>query len=403
MTTTTLGLMGVSRGVIPLSSPSPNVPPVLADIEGSELAFAEGDGPTAITSAITVADSDDSSIDSAEVEISDGYINGEDVLAFVDANGITGSWNASTGILSLSGSATKANYQTALRSITFDTDYTAVGGTREISFTINDGDDDSNTVARDIAVSGSRTSANTGFNNQLADTDYLGIWQMTEESGTAIKDYSTFNNEGTLSSGTLAQPGPTSYLANALEVDGTEDVTIADSDDFVTGNQFTVSLWIYCDTLTACGLFSKATSATAGEWYVFLDTSGRVTFRVVDDSAGAYKGRVTSSDSIVTGQWQKITCYYNNGTMSIYVDEVRRDGADTTSGTFTAIENTTAPITIGSRGNATYYTGRMSNAVFYDGLATHEQLRFLDYGNISAAQGIPAASPLREVCREACR
>ena len=43
------------------------------------------------------------------VAITAGYVNGEDVLGFTNQNGITGSFNASTGVLTLSGTATVAN------------------------------------------------------------------------------------------------------------------------------------------------------------------------------------------------------------------------------------------------------------------------------------------------------
>ena len=47
------------------------------------------------------------------------YLNGQDTLAFTNQNGITGTWTAATGVLALSGTATVAEYQTALRSITY--------------------------------------------------------------------------------------------------------------------------------------------------------------------------------------------------------------------------------------------------------------------------------------------
>ena len=55
---------------------------------------------------------------SATVSISGGFFAG-DTLNFTNQNGITGSYNSGTGVLTLTGSATVANYQTALHSITF--------------------------------------------------------------------------------------------------------------------------------------------------------------------------------------------------------------------------------------------------------------------------------------------
>ena len=91
-----------------------NIPPVLGGIEGSTLAYTEGDGAVNITSTITATDADNANLASAVITISANYQNGEDVLSFTNTASITGSWNASTGQLSLSGSATIASYRTAL-------------------------------------------------------------------------------------------------------------------------------------------------------------------------------------------------------------------------------------------------------------------------------------------------
>ena len=45
---------------------------------------------------------------------------GEDILDFTDQLGITGAWDPGTGVLTLSGSASVGDYQTALRSVTYD-------------------------------------------------------------------------------------------------------------------------------------------------------------------------------------------------------------------------------------------------------------------------------------------
>jgi hypothetical protein len=124
--------------------------PQLANIESGALRYVEGDGQVNITSSIEVFD-DLNSIVSATIQISGNYQNGEDVLAFTNTAGITGSWDAVTGTLSLSGTDTKANYQLALRSVSYEnTSTTPSNLTRTISFTINDGTYNSNTETRDI-------------------------------------------------------------------------------------------------------------------------------------------------------------------------------------------------------------------------------------------------------------
>lgn len=115
--------------------------------------FTEGDGPTIIDNAIVVDDVDDTNLASALVVISSNYVQGEDLLAFTDQNGITGSFNASTGELTLTGSATLADYQTALQSVTFENTSEDPGSTtRNIDFTVFDGALNSTVSSRSINI-----------------------------------------------------------------------------------------------------------------------------------------------------------------------------------------------------------------------------------------------------------
>ncbi|MEZ5596736.1 MAG: LamG-like jellyroll fold domain-containing protein, partial [Pseudomonadales bacterium] len=130
-----------------------NDAPVVSAVESPALAYTENDGAVAITSTLTLADVDDTNLESAVVQITTNYVNGEDVLTFVDQNGITGSWDAPTGTLTLTGTATVAQYQAALQSITYtNTAELPDTNTRTVAFTVNDGTVDSNTQTRDITV-----------------------------------------------------------------------------------------------------------------------------------------------------------------------------------------------------------------------------------------------------------
>ena len=102
---------------------------------------------------LALNDPDDTNIESATVAITAGFAQGEDVLGFTDQDGITGSYDAATGILTLTGSATLAQYETAFQSVTYEntSDDPSVA-TRTLSFIVNDGEADSNTLTRDINV-----------------------------------------------------------------------------------------------------------------------------------------------------------------------------------------------------------------------------------------------------------
>ncbi len=140
----------------------------VATTTGVSLSYTEDDGAVAVDAGITVTDTDDTNLESATITISGGYVNGQDTLAFTDQLGITGSWDAAGGVLSLTGSSSVANYQTALRSITYtnssqDPDTT----TRTVTFIVNDGDAGSDAATRDVtiaAVNDSPVVNNQSFN-----------------------------------------------------------------------------------------------------------------------------------------------------------------------------------------------------------------------------------------------
>jgi|GEM_PF-2946660 len=77
--------------------------------------------PLVIHSLLPVTDVDtNDQIQSATVNISTNF-NQNDVLTWTNQSGITGSYNSSTGLLSFTGTATPAVYQTLLRSVKFNT------------------------------------------------------------------------------------------------------------------------------------------------------------------------------------------------------------------------------------------------------------------------------------------
>ena len=83
---------------------------------GGNVTFTGGGSAVTLNSSAVVSDSNN--ITGATVAIS-GFVAG-DQLNFTNQNGITGSFNTSTGVLVLSGTTSAAAFQTALRSITFN-------------------------------------------------------------------------------------------------------------------------------------------------------------------------------------------------------------------------------------------------------------------------------------------
>ena len=129
-------------------------PPVLAGMPGTVLAFTEKDPATAIAPALTVADPDSVNLTGATIQIVTNYAAGQDQLSFVNSASVTSSFNATTGVLTLSGTKSLAAYQTMLQSVTYlNTHNNPSTATRSIQFVVYDNfSNPSNPVSRSVSV-----------------------------------------------------------------------------------------------------------------------------------------------------------------------------------------------------------------------------------------------------------
>src|SRR5262249_35816694 len=80
-----------------------NDAPTLSNLETTPLSYTENSPGTLLTGSLVVADVDNTTLNSAAVQITGNYQNGEDVLAFVNTASITGNFNPANGALTLSG------------------------------------------------------------------------------------------------------------------------------------------------------------------------------------------------------------------------------------------------------------------------------------------------------------
>ena len=256
-----------------------NDPPVLAGIESSTISYNEGQGQVIVTSSLTVSDVDNTLLTSAVVRIVTGYLNTEDILRFTNQNGIVGNWIASTGAMNLSGPATLANYQTALRSITYENTNAANPSTtgRIINFYVYDGNDNSNTVSRNIAINS--TNNPPSLNN--LETTPLGYTEgspaVNVTSAITVQDVDNAN----LAGGTVRISG--GYQSS-------EDLL-----NFSTQNGITGSWSTFAGTMTLTGPSSVANYQAALRSITYVNTnndnpstaSRTISFRVNDGTANS--------------------------------------------------------------------------------------------------------------------
>ncbi|MBF0132120.1 MAG: tandem-95 repeat protein [Magnetococcales bacterium] len=168
-----------------------NVYDPLAVTAGGALVFTEGAAATAADAGLTIANEDGANLTGAQVSITAGYVAGQDVLNFVNTGAITGTWNAGTGVLSLTGTTTTANYQTALQSITY------------------------NNAGGDNPTAGVRTLA----------------WKVTSALGTSPANTSTVTVQAVNDRPVMTASATLNYLENgaAAIIDAT--LTVADADN----------------------------------------------------------------------------------------------------------------------------------------------------------------------------
>ena len=137
---------------------NPYVAPSLTT-SGLTLTYTENSGLVAVDDQLTLTDADSATLNSATVRITGNYSSTQDLLSFTNQSGINGTWDSATGTLTLSGSASVANYEAALRSVTYSNNSNAPStSNRTISITASDAHLTSAAATRTIAVVGTNDS-----------------------------------------------------------------------------------------------------------------------------------------------------------------------------------------------------------------------------------------------------
>ena len=200
-------------------------------------------GITAIDSTIIISDVDSSNLVSASVSITSGFVSNQDILSFTNQNGITGSYNSTTGVLSLTGTATVANYQTALRSITYtNTSNNLTTITRTIGFSVNDGAGTTTTTRVSTAADGSQGNNSSETPAISADGRYVVFLSYADNlvsgdtNGTAdvfVKDLTT-NSITRVSTAADGSEGNNSSETPAISADGRYVVFLSYADNLVS-------------------------------------------------------------------------------------------------------------------------------------------------------------------------
>jgi len=92
-----------------------------------------------IAQSITITDPDDTSTTAVYIQISGGYVNGEDLLTLTGSHpSITSTWDIIQGELTLQGPATYAEFEDAVLATEFSSSAVVPTGTRQFSITVGE-------------------------------------------------------------------------------------------------------------------------------------------------------------------------------------------------------------------------------------------------------------------------
>ena len=308
---------------------------------GNTVSYTEGGAAATLDAGLTVSDPSSSTLSGATVSIASGFLSG-DALNFANQNGISGSYNASTGVLTLTGTATLAQYQTALESVSFNS--TSLNPT-------NYGADLNRTINWQVSA-GAAQSAVVSTSLSIVGVDQAPI--LTGAGNTT----------------TYAPGGAAVVIDNALAVSDPDNLQLASATVTISGNFQTGDTLSFTNQNGIAGSYSSATgvltltgTATLAQYQAALDA---VTFSTTSAS--------TASRTI---SWQ-----VNDGTL--------KSAAATST-----VNVTTVSPTLGGAGNTVSYTEGGAAATLDAGLTVSDpSSSTLSGATVSIASGFLSGDAL---------
>jgi FKBP-type peptidyl-prolyl cis-trans isomerase len=200
------------------------VPAAVLSVSATPLKHYGFSPANAVDNQLVLTGQPGTNVTQAQVSITDGYVSGEDLLAFANTSNITGNFNAATGVLTLSGTGTVAEFQSALRSVTYDnTNSETLEETRKIEILVSTNQGDF-TAVRDIDLGDQLTiQAYVSDNGLTTQTTASGLHYIIDVVGNGthptINDTVRVNYVGTLVDGTQfdANDNITFPLTNVIE------------------------------------------------------------------------------------------------------------------------------------------------------------------------------------------
>ena len=265
---------------------------------GGTLAYTENDSATVIDAGVALSDADDTEIAGGSVTISSGWTTGDVLAVATGSTNITASYSPGTGVLTLSGTDTIANYLSILQAVTFASssdDPTSTSASRTITFSVTDADSDgagaeTSTATSTINITPANDAPALSAGGTLAYTEngsaavIDGGVALSDADDTQIASGSVTISSGWTTGDVLAvATGSTNITASYSP--GTGVLTLSGTDTIAN----------YLSILQAVTFASSSDDPTS------TSASRTITFSVTDadsDGAGAETSTATSTINI---------------------------------------------------------------------------------------------------------
>ncbi|MBU0496445.1 MAG: DUF2341 domain-containing protein, partial [Candidatus Thermoplasmatota archaeon] len=200
------------------------------------------------------------------------------------------------------------------------------------------------------------------------DTDYVMVQHLNETTGTHYD--STLYDNNAIEIGGVTQDA-SGVIDGCDSFDNVNDfLSVADDDilsfgDGVSDRPFSVSAWIFTESHGSLdAIIGKDADASNREWD-FLTISGKLRF-LIKHNGGGNQQSYDSTNSVPLNTWTYVVGTYDGrgGSTAYQGIQIYMDGSAETLtnpvvGTYTAMANTNAPVTIGRYFDSNTFTGLM--------------------------------------------
>ncbi len=266
-------------------------------VNGTNVIYTKG-GASIKVDANSISVSGSINAYGAQVKITN-VVNSEDNLYFTNQNNITGAYDSNTGILTLSGTDTIENYQTALRSIIYDN---------------SNSNPDTTTRVVEFRMKDSAGNLTSLYTKNIVIEEPTSINQAP--SFTTINPITTSENNTTVS--TAIQAVDTSVSNSAIHLNVADSQYIEISNPPIYSDKMTMEAWINTTT-------TKDGNAILG-WGNNRNEVDQLQFRTSGGYLGLWfndgngEGISYTDHAVNVGQWVHVAATKNGQTYKLYIN-----------------------------------------------------------------------------------